>query len=370
MRKDLFEDKIGEALRGAESTPPSGSWDFIKSQIPAQYTPPFKFPTWAVIGVASTMLAGMSLMETTSYESSVVPEFASYEEVIEELSSKSVGEFTSQMGNEISNQELGESSLVEENFIAANEIEHSTEEIDFSQAEEPHAFTAEAKPSELITRTEPQDVKPVNAANSGQSLGMAKLVVENSPSPLPSAEEASNTENTQENALVKQFSVEGPKECFTPCNLKLKATGTATDYNWEAGIYGTAEGDQLNLLIEEPQNAMIFATAKYRDGSEEIISHEIEVKKGSKLFVPNSFTPNGDGINDSYAVSGIGITEFSLTIINSNGKVIHQATDMSNAWNVEGVSSELEGEFYIAVVRARGIDGKVYEENIRLTINP
>ena len=107
MRKDLFEDKIGEALRGAESTPPSGSWDFIKSQIPTQYTPPFKFPTWAVIGVAGTMLAGMSLMETTSYESSVVPEFASYEEVIEELSSKSVGEFTSQMGNEISNQELG-----------------------------------------------------------------------------------------------------------------------------------------------------------------------------------------------------------------------------------------------------------------------
>ena len=59
-------------------------------------------------------------------------------------------------------------------------------------------------------------MKPVNAANSGQSLGMAKLVLENSPSPLPSAEEASNTENTQENALVKQFSVEGPKECFTP----------------------------------------------------------------------------------------------------------------------------------------------------------
>ncbi|MEM9053043.1 MAG: gliding motility-associated C-terminal domain-containing protein [Bacteroidota bacterium] len=370
MNKDLFENRIGEALRGAESTPPSGAWDFIKSQIPTQYTPPFKFPTWAVVGVMSTMLAGMSMMETTPEESTAVTESASsHESIAEKVTPNAMEEINFQTDQFTQNQELVEESLVEEGLSSVGGIELIAEEITQVEPGE-QAISVETSSTEKVVAPESLDAEPNVSFNNNNSEKTSNLVIDNPPTPASVEEEVLNPNDTQEAALEKHFIVDGIKECFTPCELRLSATGTAESYSWETGLLGSRDGDQLDLIIEEPQTVVVFATAKYKGGAEEVITHEVVVKPGSKLFIPNSFTPNGDGVNDSYAVSGSGITEFSLSIINSNGKVVHQATDMANAWSLDGVSSEMEGEIYIAVVRARGVDGKVYEENVRLTINP
>jgi hypothetical protein len=50
--------------------------------------------------------------------------------------------------------------------------------------------------------------------------------------------------------------------------------------------------------------------------------------------------------------------------------VIFQTSNINEAWNFEGSSNELDNEFYTAIVRAVGIDGKVISASERLTINP
>lgn len=47
------------------------------------------------------------------------------------------------------------------------------------------------------------------------------------------------------------------------------------------------------------------------------------------VFVPNAFSPNGDGLNDVFAPSTFGISEYTLNIYNRWGELIHQG----KAWN-------------------------------------
>jgi len=366
VNRKRFEHKIGEALRLAESAPPVGAWDAIKSQIPSTYTSPFKFPTLLVVAIAATMLGGMTFVKTTFDAPKVGQKSA---QIIPDVSQfKQSSNDASQNGSPL--ESVSHSVVVSDNFTttSASDLEDrtytsSTFTADDSASDQP---VGETSPTSFLPKEtlQPLSTKSGMVHESARGLNIKEEIKSRTSHP------SSDMEPSGGKSFVKEFSVIGANECFTPCQLNLQAKGNADNYLWEAGVFGAQEGEELDLFIEEPQTVVVFANAKYRDGSEEVISHKIEVKKGSNLFIPNSFTPNGDGLNDSYKVTGDGIVEFSMTIVNSRGKVLYQTTDMTNAWSMNGVSSEMEGEVFIAVVRARGIDGKSYEDNVRLRINP
>jgi gliding motility-associated-like protein len=50
------------------------------------------------------------------------------------------------------------------------------------------------------------------------------------------------------------------------------------------------------------------------------------------LFVPNSFTPNNDGVNDVFMVYGEFIAEMNLSIFNRWGERIFQTADVNPVW--------------------------------------
>jgi gliding motility-associated-like protein len=59
----------------------------------------------------------------------------------------------------------------------------------------------------------------------------------------------------------------------------------------------------------------------------------VEVKSCHRIYAPNSFTPNGDGINDVFRLSGVGIYESRLVIYNRWGYPVFETTDLRNVWN-------------------------------------
>jgi gliding motility-associated-like protein len=52
----------------------------------------------------------------------------------------------------------------------------------------------------------------------------------------------------------------------------------------------------------------------------------------TSLFIPNSFSPNRDGINDVFLVDGTGIYEFELKIFDRWGELLFFTTDPGDAW--------------------------------------
>ena len=48
---------------------------------------------------------------------------------------------------------------------------------------------------------------------------------------------------------------------------------------------------------------------------------------------PQAFTPNGDGLNDTFMISGTFITEYNIRIYNRWGQIIFTSADMNEGWD-------------------------------------
>ncbi len=51
------------------------------------------------------------------------------------------------------------------------------------------------------------------------------------------------------------------------------------------------------------------------------------------FYIPSAFTPNGDGINDSFGVKAEGIGLFKLQIFNRWGELVFESDDIYKFWD-------------------------------------
>jgi gliding motility-associated-like protein len=51
------------------------------------------------------------------------------------------------------------------------------------------------------------------------------------------------------------------------------------------------------------------------------------------LFIPNCFTPNGDGKNDYFFVAGTSITDFTLYLYDRWGELVYTSQSMNDKWS-------------------------------------
>jgi gliding motility-associated-like protein len=66
-----------------------------------------------------------------------------------------------------------------------------------------------------------------------------------------------------------------------------------------------------------------------RDSVEEII----KINPAYTFYIPNAFTPNGDGTNEVFKGTGIGIKSYTLMIFDRWGELIFQSDDIEQGWN-------------------------------------
>ena len=89
----------------------------------------------------------------------------------------------------------------------------------------------------------------------------------------------------------------------------------------------------------------------------------------SKLEMPNTFTPTGDGINDIYkAKDGYqSIVEFHAYIYNRWGQKLYEWTDPSQGWDGKHNGKDVKQGVYFVLVKAKGADGRKF--NIKRDVN-
>ena len=68
------------------------------------------------------------------------------------------------------------------------------------------------------------------------------------------------------------------------------------------------------------------------DGDVQVVAHFKELDL--RLFVPNAFSPNNDGINDGFRPLGqaFGATDYRFQIFNRWGEVVFSSTDPDEFW--------------------------------------
>ena len=95
----------------------------------------------------------------------------------------------------------------------------------------------------------------------------------------------------------------------------------------------------------------------------------IRINPETLIFVPNAFTPDGDGKNEIFFATAVGIKEFSFKIFNRWGEVLFETTDPSTGWDgMHPNGKEAIQGVYTWTVFAKGQNDKLIEKRGNLSL--
>jgi gliding motility-associated-like protein len=106
----------------------------------------------------------------------------------------------------------------------------------------------------------------------------------------------------------------------------------------------------------------------FKRGDNSIIStsNYAEVIPPMSVFIPNAFTPNGDGINDTFGVKGEGIQDFTLRIYNRWGELVFESKNPRQQWDGLYNGKPAKNDTYVYKLFASGSDTETKAGSVTL----
>jgi gliding motility-associated-like protein len=153
---------------------------------------------------------------------------------------------------------------------------------------------------------------------------------------------------------------------------QLQATFNA-DYRYQWQPANSLSNASLhNPLATPPQTLFYTLTVTDRFGCQFLDSIQVQVKSAlcaePNIFVPNVFSPNGDGQNDVLFVRGNGITELYFAVYNRWGEKMFETNDQSQGWDGRFQGVQLGPDAYGYYLECRCGDGNKFFKKGNVTI--
>jgi gliding motility-associated-like protein len=162
-----------------------------------------------------------------------------------------------------------------------------------------------------------------------------------------------SSEGCEAHDTINIFSGEKPRlnlpDYTIICNgsdISLNSKGGAYKYLWSTGETLTT------IFAYKPGKYSVTASnecGSFTDSTIVVIADTCN----SGYYIPNSFSPNGDGIDDIFVVTIHDFTEFKMEIYNVFGKVIYNINDPYKYWdgNIDGKPVAVGTYYYIIYLK-------------------
>jgi gliding motility-associated-like protein len=143
-----------------------------------------------------------------------------------------------------------------------------------------------------------------------------------------------------------------------------QSTGAA-HWNWLLGPNTISLEQSPTHTFLDTGTVTVRLIVTHAAGCKDSISKELDIRPEIRWYMPNAFTPNGDGTNDDFFGKGFltGATNFRMSIWNRWGELVYETTNPNDKWNGEkrnsaGMSPE---GVYVYVVTFTGPRGELNE---------
>jgi gliding motility-associated-like protein len=150
-----------------------------------------------------------------------------------------------------------------------------------------------------------------------------------------------------------------------PVHFYTNQTGQNTfEWNFGDGNFSIQEDPVYNYSI--PGNYSVMLTVTSPDGCKAIAISNIEA---AAIYIANSFTPNGDGLNDNFSVSITNnIYDYSLEIFNRQGKKIFKSGSTASIWDGNINGNPAPNGVYEYLVEIKDDSGVIFHKVGKVTL--
>ena len=152
----------------------------------------------------------------------------------------------------------------------------------------------------------------------------------------------------------------------------------ASTYYWDFGDPAALSGTN-NSTVMNPSHGYGYVgeyavnlMAISNRGCKDIASLLVEITPDFALYVPNTFTPDGNGINDMFQPMGVGIDEdnYRLDIFDRWGENIFSSNNFRKGWDgtVKGGSKTAEQGVYTYKMMVKDLQGNKHPKVGHVTV--
>ncbi len=366
MSKGIFESEVGSTLREATAPVPANAWAAISAHIPkagsgAASVPKSPFLFSAAVGVILLgALASYSALHERAEPLVAQSQIAKMEngnirpiEIQEEPAQSSATESLT-LGEEAEAPNKSEKRVI---VLSQSEQQQGETDVIIHRVE---AESIDTQSNVLVDRRQ----------DEGSRSTMTPVTL--NPGTLDQkVDDRSAMAGADYSTPVAAIKCD-VRSGYAPLTVKFESKSESNTYKWEFGYAATSTERKAEVLFEEPGVYTVYLTAQNEIGETDADFVQITVKEGSFFNAPNSFTPNGDGLNDTYKIErAINISDFLMIITDQNGDVVFQTRNIKEEWKYDRSLNNLGDTRYFVTYRAVGIDGKVHAaERMQLNIFP
>jgi gliding motility-associated-like protein len=143
-----------------------------------------------------------------------------------------------------------------------------------------------------------------------------------------------------------------PTTVLSPLVQFTDLSSGATSWQWDFG-----DGDSTLLLImDHPYHLysdsaagiyQVMQVVTSSNGCTDTAYGEVVIEPDFTFYIPNAFTPNGDGKNDLFFGTGIGIDKFDLFVFDRWGNMIFHGDELYKMWDGKYKGNLVQEDVYV-----------------------
>jgi len=147
---------------------------------------------------------------------------------------------------------------------------------------------------------------------------------------------------------------------LAPLTVYFTNTSTPAIYTWYLNGVITNSLPQTGYTFTNSGDNVITLIATSINGCSDIYIQTISIGESQvELYVPNSFTPNGDGINDLFQVYGVGIASLSVNIFDRWGNSVMSWSGLEKGWDGKTQNKNAPDGIYVYKISGKDSNQKI-----------
>ena len=213
--------------------------------------------------------------------------------------------------------------------------------------------SSDPNPSQCFTSVGQQNIALTVTGTNGCSATSSPITITVYPTPVADFSASSYTISMIDGDSIVSF--------------YNQSTPDVVSWYWDFGTGETLSTNQPSPSYGYPftngGNYTTTLTVYNSFGCSDVITKEIIVEPYFTFYIPNVFTPDSDGKNDTFFGLGIGIVDYEITIFDRWGEKIFESNNIEKGWDgrAKGGAEIAQQDVYVWKVNLKDIFNKKHE---------